>query len=354
MPSSESLAEGTKTNTVKGASPPPEEKVQKSQIYLGILGELAAHDVNADQLRRRQELIAKLEETLSLRYEANNRVMAYIFRPGHPRAQISSADISSFEQTLASVSGAEQINLILHSPGGDGTIVEKMVEMCRAHCSGSARKFRVVVPNIAKSAATLIALGADKIVMGYCSELGPIDPQIPVSVAGVMQAVSAQSFVDARDKLLGEIQKATTEKKPVVGHLQQLAGLNIPFTEECSNWIEFSRKTAVALLSRYMLLERVPERKQRERKAEQIAEKLLSKKLFPVHGQFIDGRTARDELELEVDLLDRRDAVWDLIWEYYCRCEIQMNLPLPQLPNLVKIKLFESRQVSLVTPDAPA
>lgn len=350
MPPPDGGPSGTKPDALEAANVSPEQKVEKSQTYLGILGEL---DINANQWQRRERLIEKLEEALTERYQAPNRVLAYVFRLGHPRAQINSADISSLEQTLTSVSGAEQINLILHSQGGDGTIVEKIVAMCRAHCSGERRKFRVVVPNIAKSAATLITLGADKIIMGYCSELGPIDPQIPVTVSGIFQSVSAQSFVDARDNLLDAILKATSKKKPTVGYLQQLAGLNIPFTVECSNWINFSKKTAVALLSRYMLRERIPQAKQRKREAEEIAEKLLSKKLFPVHGQFIDGRTARDELHLEVELLDREDPIWTLIWEYYCRCEIQMNIPVPQLPNMVKIKLFESRQVSLVTPDVP-
>ena len=38
--------------------------------------------------------------------------------------------------------------------------------------------FRLVVPDTAKSAATLIGLGATEIVMSTTSELGPIDPQV--------------------------------------------------------------------------------------------------------------------------------------------------------------------------------
>lgn len=40
------------------------------------------------------------------------------------------------------------------------------------------KKFVVAVPRKAKSAATLISLGADEIHMGIVSQLGPIDPQI--------------------------------------------------------------------------------------------------------------------------------------------------------------------------------
>ena len=45
-------------------------------------------------------------------------------------------------------------------------------------CKASNQRFIVVIPRIAKSAGTLIALGADEIHMGMMSELGPIDPQI--------------------------------------------------------------------------------------------------------------------------------------------------------------------------------
>jgi len=36
----------------------------------------------------------------------------------------------------------------------------------------------VAVPRHAKSAATMIALGADQVHMGLLSELGPVDPQV--------------------------------------------------------------------------------------------------------------------------------------------------------------------------------
>jgi len=259
-----------------------------------------------------------------------------------------SNDIPSFEAILNSISGAEQINLLLHSPGGDATIVEKMADMCRSHLSGDHRQFRVIVPNIAKSAATVLALGADKILMGYCSELGPIDPQVQIAVSGVMQSVSALAFVESRDKLMDQIAEATKNHKPTAGLMQQLAGLNIPFTDEMENWIGFARKTAATLLDKYMLVSKFPQARTRNEKANDIAEKLLSKQLFPVHGQFIDGTTAQ-KLDLEVEVLDRNDKLWELVWEYYIRAEVQMNIPLQ--PPMIKTKLFESSKASLVTQD---
>jgi hypothetical protein len=330
------------------APPDASVKYQGTPVFMAVLNEL---NVNADQLLKRQNLIREIETALTARYGCANRMMTYILRFGHARTIMHTADIPHIETVLNSISGADQINLLLHSPGGDGTIVEKIVEMCRAHLSGQNRKLRVIVPNIAKSAATVLALGADQILMGYCSELGPIDPQVPIAVSGITQWVSAFAFVEARDKLMSQIADAEKKKEPMVGLLQQLAGLNIPFTDEMENQIGFAKKTAITLLDKYMLNPSFPEAKERNGKANEIAEKLLSKQLFPVHGHYIDGTTAK-KLGLEVEVLDKDDALWKQLWDYYIRCEIQMNLPLQG--GLVKTKLFESsNQVSLVTQDTP-
>jgi hypothetical protein len=89
----------------------------------------------------------------------------------------------------------------------------------------------------------------------------------------------------------------------------------------------------------------------RKKNAEAIAQKLLSKELFPVHGHYINGQVAKD-MGLQVELLDKDDPLWKLIWDYYMRCEVQMNIPLQ--PPQIKTKLFESgNQISLVVQDMP-
>ncbi len=324
----------------------PSTKYTNTPTFLGILTEL---DVNKDQVQKRQALIRKIELQLTERYGAENRLISYVFRFGHSRATVNTADIPSIEALLNSVAGAQQINLLLHSPGGDGTIVEKVVEMCRAHLSGEKRKFRVIVPNVAKSAATVMALGADQIVMGYCSELGPIDPQIQIVVSGVVQWVSALSFSEARDRIMKEITNAEKKKLPTIGLLQQLAGLNMTFIQEAEHQTDFAKKAAARLLEKYMLKPRINGGPQRKRKALEIAKKLLSKQLFPVHGHFIDGTAAKKELELEVDVLDKELPLWKDIWDFYVRSEVGLNIGTQ--PPMVRIKLFESSSLSLVTQD---
>jgi hypothetical protein len=68
----------------------------------------------------------------------------------------------------------QKIALILDSRGGQAKSAYEIANLLRRHCGG----FLAIVPRIAKSAATLLALGADAIWLGEYGELGPLDVQI--------------------------------------------------------------------------------------------------------------------------------------------------------------------------------
>ena len=76
---------------------------------------------------------------------------------------------------LSKIKEPENIFLIIDSRGGSVESAYLISKTCRRLSKG---KFIVGIPRRAKSAATLISLGADEIHMGLMSELGPIDPQI--------------------------------------------------------------------------------------------------------------------------------------------------------------------------------
>ncbi len=68
----------------------------------------------------------------------------------------------------------KKIHLILHTLGGNPHAGYKIAVFLQKKTSG----FEVVIPKQAKSAGTLMALGAMKITMGYMAELGPLDMQV--------------------------------------------------------------------------------------------------------------------------------------------------------------------------------
>ncbi len=81
----------------------------------------------------------------------------------------------------------KDVLLIIVSSGGSIEPAYQISKICR---SFAKERFCVAVPRQAKSAATLIALGADEIHMGPLGHLGPIDPQLGgLPALGVVQAL---------------------------------------------------------------------------------------------------------------------------------------------------------------------
>jgi hypothetical protein len=62
----------------------------------------------------------------------------------------------------------DTLEILLHSPGGHVDIAYQMAKFFRSHC----KKLNILVPLSAKSAATMLCLNADQVVMGEFAELG--------------------------------------------------------------------------------------------------------------------------------------------------------------------------------------
>jgi len=77
-------------------------------------------------------------------------------------------------QMLEIPEGAKKIDLLVVSSGGDPTVSWRIICMLRERFENIG----VIIPYIAYSAATLLALGADEIIMHPFSNLGPVDPQM--------------------------------------------------------------------------------------------------------------------------------------------------------------------------------
>jgi ClpP class serine protease len=77
-------------------------------------------------------------------------------------------------------------------------VAVRLVRSAQARCS----ELTVIVPDIAKSAATLMALGADSILMGPASDLGPVDPQFQM---GDYDLVSAKDVISAVERALDDV-----------------------------------------------------------------------------------------------------------------------------------------------------
>src|SRR5579871_6013462 len=66
------------------------------------------------------------------------------------------------------------LEILVHSPGGHAHVAYRLAKYFRGHC----KKLNVLIPMMAKSAATLFCLNADAVFMGEFAELGPLDAQL--------------------------------------------------------------------------------------------------------------------------------------------------------------------------------
>jgi membrane-bound ClpP family serine protease len=83
--------------------------------------------------------------------------------------------VDTIEMISPSTRKIDKIDLFLQSSGGFLDSAYKNVRILKEYCS----ELNVIVPLMAKSAATVMCLGANEIVMTVFAELGPIDPIVP-------------------------------------------------------------------------------------------------------------------------------------------------------------------------------
>ncbi len=113
--------------------------------------------------------------------------------------------VGYLEDLIYDADPQQDLHLLLDSPGGDGETAIRLVRSMQARC----RELTVLIPDQAKSAATLLALGAHHIIMGPTSDLGPVDPQFRVPRgAGGYDLVAAKDMLEAVDRA----EKAVAER----------------------------------------------------------------------------------------------------------------------------------------------
>lgn len=211
---------------------------------------------------------------------------------------ISDEDIQGLMEVIHGLKG-ESLDLILHSPGGSAEATEAMVCYLRKKFSD----IRVIVPQAAMSAATMLACAADRIIMGKQSSLGPIDPQMILQTQVGIQLVPAQAILDQFDLAKKEVQdpKQLGVWMPILG--QYGPALLI----QCQNALQLSRKLVHEWLKSYMF----KNNQKKNEIAKGISDYLSNHKNFQTHSRHIDRDQAKkigliiDDLESDQDLQDR-------------------------------------------------
>lgn len=210
---------------------------------------------------------------------------------------INDEDIQGFMEVMHGLKGGD-LDLIIHSPGGSAESAEAILHYIRTKYN----HIRIIIPNLAMSAATMLACGSDVIIMGKHSFIGPIDPQmvIPTQFGNVL--VPAKAILDQFKYAVNEC------KNP------EMLGVWMPILPqygpsllmECIDAIDLSKELVKAWLENYMF----KNEENASKKAFEISEK-LSMHDFKSHSRHISREQAKD-LNLKIEDLESNQKLQDL------------------------------------------
>lgn len=207
-------------------------------------------------------------------------------------------DTYHLTRVLDTIDPGKPITLLLNSPGGEIDPAEKMIHLLREASPSSSTALEVVVPDYAKSAATLMAIGADRIVMSDFSELGPIDPQVkPPAGPRVSVFAHLRAYDDAEERCAMH-----PENPAFADAFGKFDQVSIVVLRQIKSR---ARTCAENLLKR------------RGINPTAVVSDLMDIRRFPSHRQMIDWRTAKDIGLHQVEHLDSRSDLWKMYWELY-------------------------------------
>lgn len=222
-------------------------------------------------------------------------------------------------RALPGEAGNRKIDLFLHSNGGDGVVPWRLISLIREFCS----EFCVLVPHRAFSAATLTALGADRVIMHPMGMLGPTDPTVtnefnppnerqPGQLLGISVEDVASYFALVRDDV------GIKHDDGVVQALRALSDLVHPLALG-----NVKRLTSQSRMIGEKLLRSRADPNMDDHDITELIKKLTAELYY--HGHPINRREARDELGL-LFVEDATPTVETSMWELYEAFDVDMHL----------------------------
>jgi len=200
--------------------------------------------------------------------------------------------------------GSKKLDVLVMSSGGD---IHSAYQLAKIFRNFAKENLTFIVPKYAKSAATLLVCGGDKIIFGPTSELGPLDPQIgleeeskektrrrfsPLAIRPTLDLIAEES--GKKHDILVEKLSASLPPALILGQYLKT--------------LEVGKEYIVKLLTTRML----KADSNAVEKATKIGESLI--KSYPDHGWCLDFDEVKN-LGLSIEWATEKE--WNLIWEIY-------------------------------------
>lgn len=209
---------------------------------------------------------------------------------------ISDADKTGFMTCAHGVDRSRGLDLLLHTPGGDVAATESIIDYLHSLYNGN---IRAIIPQMAMSGGTLIALSCNEIVMGRQSSLGPVDPQIG--------GMPAQGIIEEFQKAASEI----TQNPAVIPMWQPIIGKYWPtLITSCQHAINWSDELLRRFLTNCMFAAESAET--RDPKIEEIANALGKQSTSKSHNRHI-SKDAAKQLGLNIVDLESDQEFQDIV-----------------------------------------
>jgi hypothetical protein len=266
----------------------------------------------------RLPLIKKIEDL------RGSKVICYLtsLRP-NVSAQMAEDAVRVFFDHLATLPNRkiDKLDIFLCSNGGSGTVPWRLVSLFREF----AKSFNVLIPFRAYSAASLLALGADEIVMHPFAELGPIDPTVANDFNPVENGRRVGISVEDVTAYVNFIKETVgiTHEDELIKAIEILANKVHPLAlGNVERFIAQSRMIARKILRTHM-------RRANDHSIDEIIENMASRLYF--HGHPINRREAKEDLRLKV-ATDLSQELEDAIWALYRNYEDEFQNLTPFYP----------------------
>lgn len=191
-----------------------------------------------------------------------------------PLTAIGLTDKDGFDEVTRNLPHDTELDVLLHSPGGSAEATESIVELLRARF----QRVRFIIPNVAKSAATMMAMSGEELLLDERSELGPTDPQMLMIRDGQQIVAPAQAIKDQFQKAQDEINNDPSKLPSWVPILRQYGP---SLLAECDNHLALAHDLVSKWLERFMFAGEADA----QAKAGQISQYLANHNNFRSHSR---------------------------------------------------------------------
>lgn len=267
----------------------------------------------------RKGLLEKISEKRS------RQIISYVtsIRPNMTCNMAGDAIIPVIEQIELIPSEIKAVDFMIVSNGGDPITALRIMSLLRERFD----KISVLLPYVAYSAATILALGADEIVMHPYSNLGPVDPQLTVThnnekgfrenlqfssedLRNYVEFIKSDIGITDQQHLVSAVAPLLKEVGTLpIGTAKRSQQLSLTLSEKMLGW-HFSDSN----------------------KAKSIARALNSS--YYHHGYAV-GRKEAKEIGLPISIPDEELEIllWEL-WKDYS-CEMKSNKPFDPIREIM-------------------